>query len=923
MDVVKYPAGEVSSMATSGFAEQALNDYSSNYKYDKNDPNTTYKEYQAEKNRREKLIKDNKVRFATKLFGGLAGGYAVDVAVAFVKNLPMMSSVTPVTMTPEPAMLTVKLTNAAAIPAADVKTTEVTLRGEGLYFSPDRKQSTLTVPADYSIKAGSTEGFVVPVYPAYQYSNGSTSEPVYKGKVTAECSYITAGAQGYAMAQSPELPVYSALTKSDSDFVKRWATMDPFKRSYYVMCPVTVELISPDGEVLFTAENNSEDSAEGAGFVMGSMGEAKYINVGRYAEEGYQLRITATADGMMNILAVDTQDDLQRISVYDQVPLVQGQTFWLDPDSLNPGSLWAEDENGQRTEIASSSEVNEETLHGLLQETDISDWAVEPVAKAMLLGMGSDDMYASFQSDVTVEQFSAMLLNFYERVWDLEEGVLAGNMSGLNVQYPATAAAEGFDFLRDLNVPVQEEPEEEELSEPEMPKRWDGGAAITRMDAAYAAFHCMFNSGIFDVNPHSSYRHFYAWADEEAAAVPEEQRMFFDEMYARGFLPGVQDMIMAPCRVLTQEECLAMFSRMWEAFRLVQERNAEAEYVADHFNEGMLEISPSADNPVGYIIDSENTPVLPLASFGLYSPMGADNSWEYSMHASADEMLKVMQGIAAGENPVPLMSAEALERFEKEETKAFFFDCGWGEMITDSGEILRWIPFCYLNTEGGIADNAVYLYMLRQKPEINADILNAAGLSPESEAHFNQYWNLILADQDEVRALLETQRWSIQAYDSASSTLYCLDLAKDDEGEAVNKLQQELKDRGYYKAKKLTGVFDKNTVSAVKAYQKSQKLTQTGIADAALQRMLFEDVRKLKKNEKGTDVRKVRGQLIALGYMEGTQDGSYDKKAIAAVKAFQEAEGLEKTGVVDELTAQRLGELLDPQTLLLNWMDQK
>ena len=48
-------------------------------------------------------------------------------------------------------------------------------------------------------------------------------------------------------------------------------------------------------------------------------------------------------------------------------------------------------------------------------------------------------------------------------------------------------------------------------------------------------------------------------------------------------------------------------------------------------------------------------------------------------------------------------------------------------------------------------------------------------------------------------------------------------------------------------------------------------------------------------------------QLTDLGYTPGPVDGKWGKKTEAALKQFQQAQGLSVTGTVDEATAQKLG----------------
>ncbi len=62
----------------------------------------------------------------------------------------------------------------------------------------------------------------------------------------------------------------------------------------------------------------------------------------------------------------------------------------------------------------------------------------------------------------------------------------------------------------------------------------------------------------------------------------------------------------------------------------------------------------------------------------------------------------------------------------------------------------------------------------------------------------------------------------------------------------------------------------------------------------------------LSKGMKGDAVKDVQQKLIALGYLTGGADGSYGGRTADAVKAFQQATGLEPTGEADDATQKAL-----------------
>lgn len=60
--------------------------------------------------------------------------------------------------------------------------------------------------------------------------------------------------------------------------------------------------------------------------------------------------------------------------------------------------------------------------------------------------------------------------------------------------------------------------------------------------------------------------------------------------------------------------------------------------------------------------------------------------------------------------------------------------------------------------------------------------------------------------------------------------------------------------------------------------------------------------RTLREDTEGADVKQLQEKLKALGYNPGTADGKYGDNTVAAVKAFQEAKGLEADGVYGQKT---------------------
>ena len=121
------------------------------------------------------------------------------------------------------------------------------------------------------------------------------------------------------------------------------------------------------------------------------------------------------------------------------------------------------------------------------------------------------------------------------------------------------------------------------------------------------------------------------------------------------------------------------------------------------------------------------------------------------------------------------------------------------------------------------------------------------------------------------------------------------------------------------------GKYEKNTISAVKLFQRTANLEETGVATAALQALLFADdapryqnasanegataadnadryypydieIVELTEGSEGELVTYLQTRLAELGFFEGDVDGNYGSRTESAVKKFQKALGIKQTG---------------------------
>ena len=154
-------------------------------------------------------------------------------------------------------------------------------------------------------------------------------------------------------------------------------------------------------------------------------------------------------------------------------------------------------------------------------------------------------------------------------------------------------------------------------------------------------------------------------------------------------------------------------------------------------------------------------------------------------------------------------------------------------------------------------------------------------------------------------------------------------LRSGDSGDDVKILQKQLKALGYYTGS-IDGKMGRNTVNALKAFQKANGLEDDGVAGKETYAILFGGSAMakgstptpapvntpapeasaswptLRKNDSGDAVAQLQEALIELGYLSGKADGNYGTKTVDAVRAFQKANGLTVDGAAGEQTQKAL-----------------
>lgn len=139
-------------------------------------------------------------------------------------------------------------------------------------------------------------------------------------------------------------------------------------------------------------------------------------------------------------------------------------------------------------------------------------------------------------------------------------------------------------------------------------------------------------------------------------------------------------------------------------------------------------------------------------------------------------------------------------------------------------------------------------------------------------------------------------------------------------GADVRLIQNRLIDLGYL-AGTADGEYGEATEKAVIAFQKVSQPYSDGIAGPETQKSLFSSNAKkasspvaaiaksgssFREGDEGNAVRAIQKQLIKLGYLNGSADGSYGPSTKAAVMAFQAAHGLTQDGVAGSGTLNKM-----------------
>ena len=186
----------------------------------------------------------------------------------------------------------------------------------------------------------------------------------------------------------------------------------------------------------------------------------------------------------------------------------------------------------------------------------------------------------------------------------------------------------------------------------------------------------------------------------------------------------------------------------------------------------------------------------------------------------------------------------------------------------------------------------------------NADAENVA-LALGSEVlvvGYNSSWACI--NQNGVYAFVTLKALSKTPFEPISS-----------DGLELEALVKILLAGGYYDSIPSTS-YNAAAISAIKRFQSACGMTQTGIADQNMLRIVYSGYapvsellyKTLAKGDKSDYVSRLQARLYALGYLSktGSLTGEYSAATVSAVKLFQNASGITATGTADPTTLKAL-----------------
>lgn len=141
-------------------------------------------------------------------------------------------------------------------------------------------------------------------------------------------------------------------------------------------------------------------------------------------------------------------------------------------------------------------------------------------------------------------------------------------------------------------------------------------------------------------------------------------------------------------------------------------------------------------------------------------------------------------------------------------------------------------------------------------------------------------------------------------------------LKENDRQVGVFELQRALKELGYFTGNEFTNLYGKQTIEAVKAFQKSLQMTADGVSGKATleavrdHQLSIRKTQNLKLGASGPRVELLGTDLAELGFYKGTPSTKFTAELETALKAFQKSASLAADGTAGDGTLEALTKAL-------------
>ena len=761
----------------------------------------------------------------------------------------------------------------------------------------------------FSLDAGETRKFTAQIYPRFVYGTLSPDGgkvKAYESNITAKLSYTDsrngksgslrrkAALDAYTTITEEKLQAYkntlvqeyraenvdaftSSLLGGAFNGYKRWYGYSCFSQVFVFACPVEAVIANQAGEELAVlAEAGDTYSGDGiTGFVAD---EAKYVIVQPDMLEKYQIRARATDDGSMDAMTYEYDRETGLcVKTYDDVQLTKGNEFELQTHPEMAADLGTVDASGAVSLLEATDVLDQEMLIAGLMEDGLTEEEADVYAYLLIRGVMPEDFPVDGTGTVTAEAFCSLLLNVAEEYFgialdDTEEedasAVQRAQNIGLLTKEEAEQIEEGtvtvdiaaamsdhllrkmgfvdneivvWDWLNadeeDGNVAEDgtgtadevdvAEGAADAVNEADVAAEADTGEA----DAADADTANIGEADAADANTADTATEDTATAETAGGGTDQNGEAGFSGRL--GLLHGVSEE-----GDLTAGEAAQLASGILDYAEMASERDSLIGRMGEAYKNSMRWSDEYSF--VGlYANEPDRSDDLLLGNYAFWFP-ATDPDYAFCGSMSGyliPECVANYAYITQIEERIESLEAQGYERCCCPELS--------GTCVDADGNVYRWMPFCYINQEKQIYQDAVYLMIAKVSEGSAIEYMESHGVEVNLDDFGALLTTYLIADQDVVASVLN--------------------------------------------------------------------LSPTGKVDAVTD----EEYEELQEGSSGDAVAALQRSLILDGYLTGTADGAYGAGTAAAVRAYQEAKGLEVSGIADSQTQAQM--YLDSASVFLTW----